>query len=71
MLAHDLAPYATVGIFLKDMQIAADLARRLGAATPVADAAREVFCRAAEVIGSDIGDPAIFGLYQPDTLRRS
>jgi L-threonate 2-dehydrogenase len=70
MLADDHAPHATIGVFLKDIQIAIDLARQRGATTPVAEAARDVFSRAATVIGSDIGDPAIFALYRPDTLHR-
>jgi 3-hydroxyisobutyrate dehydrogenase-like beta-hydroxyacid dehydrogenase len=65
MLDGDFAPHATIGIFLKDLAIALDTARRYGAQTPVATAAQKVFSQAAEAFGSDLGDPAIFRLYQP------
>ena len=70
MVADDVAPHATLGIFLKDLKIALDAARRLGVATPVADSAREVFAEAAGLFGEDIGDPAIFRLRRPGALPR-
>lgn len=69
MVADDVAAHATVGIFLKDLKIALDVARKLGVATPVGDAAREVFAEAAALFGEQIGDPAIFRLRCPGALR--
>ena len=70
MVADDVAPYATLGVFLKDLKITLDAARRLGVATPVAEAAREVFAEAAARFGEDIGDPAIFRLRRAGALRQ-
>jgi 3-hydroxyisobutyrate dehydrogenase len=70
MLGADFAPNATVGIFLKDLAIALDMARRHGAHTPVALAVRDVFRRAAEAYGSDLGDTGIFQLYRPEESGR-
>jgi 3-hydroxyisobutyrate dehydrogenase len=66
MLDGDETPYATLGIFLKDLGIARGAARQFGAATPIADAAENIFRQAAQQFGESIGDPAIFRLYRPD-----
>jgi 3-hydroxyisobutyrate dehydrogenase len=71
MLADDATPHATLGIFLKDLGIALDAARQCGAATPMADAARDVFRQAAATFGSDVGDPAIFRLYRAGAAELS
>ena len=66
MLDDDFAPLSTIGIFLKDLTIALDMARLHGARTPIATAAQKVFHHAAQVLGEDLGDPAIYRLYRPE-----
>ena len=71
MLADDVSSHATLGIFLKDLNIALKTARSLNVSTPVAEAAHRVFAEAASLFGDDIGDPAIFRLSRLDASKQS
>ena len=68
MLVDDVAPGATLGIFIKDLEIALDCAQKVGATTPVACAAHDVFAKAAAAFGDQTGDPAVFRLYRRNAL---
>ncbi len=65
MIEEDFSANATIGIFLKDLSIALDMGLANGSELPVAKAAYRVFQKAAESVGANTGDPAIFRLYAP------
>lgn len=54
---------------LKDLRLATDLYRRVGASTPLADATRALYERAAPTAG-DLDLSAITTVYQPETASR-
>lgn len=54
---------------VKDLRLAADLYRRTGASTPLADATRTLFERAAQTAG-DLDLSAITTVYEPETASR-
>lgn len=69
MLQGDDAQNAGIGIFLKDLEIALDMASANGAEIPMASAAHEVFRRAGDVLGREVGVTGILRLFGPERLR--
>lgn len=64
MVAGDDAPHSTVKTFLKDLNIALDVAQKLKFPTPVAAAAHQVFTMAAGCGYADESDTRVLRVYE-------
>ncbi|MDS1140071.1 NAD(P)-dependent oxidoreductase [Pusillimonas sp. SM2304] len=64
MVAEDHTPHASIGTFLKDLDIALDTAESLHCPTPIAIAARQVFKMGADAVMARASDTLLLKIYE-------